>query len=119
MAKLNKKNLMKLVVEVGGEVSLDHFNDEGDTITKDEALVRLLWKNALGFVETTIDDKGNEKQVVHKPNKWAVEMIAKARGIVAVDESSRPKKTAAKNVREMAKNRLNKLAAKKDDVDAE
>ena len=47
-------------------------DDDGSIITKGEALARLLWNKALGYIKS--DPKTDEK-VYNKPESWAIQLI--------------------------------------------
>lgn len=107
------KNLTELVKTVGKEVHT--IDNDGAPISKDERLIRLLWDIALGYDEQTVDDDGNKKVVKHKPQKWAMQEIIARRegGIPAPQSDVGNRMTAAKQVRELAKGRLNDLVKDK------
>jgi hypothetical protein len=110
MAKKHEpKNLIELVKVIG---KLTHTVDnDGKSITKDECLIRLLWDTALGYTERTLDDKGVEKEIKHKPQRWAMQEIISRRegGIPAAASDVGQRMTAAKQVQDLVKDRLNSL----------
>jgi len=109
------KNLTELLQKIGQETHT--LTNDGEPRTKDEALIRLLWDTALGYEEVTIDDKGKQKLVKHRPQKWALELIYSRRegGIAGATPDEGGRRTAAEEVRELSKSRLNKLAKQADD----
>jgi len=116
MAKGWTKKLSELAIKIGEETHT--VNDDGDMLSKDEVLVRQIWNEALGYEERTVNDKGKEKVVKHKPQKWAKELLWNRRegGILGVGQQSESGGiTAAEQVRDLSKARLNKLV----DDDAE
>ena len=87
------------------------WSEEDGVITKGEALARLLWTKALGSVEMKVDDEGNEVEVYHKPESWALQlrydrMEGKTPQAVPEDEG---RVTAAEKVRDLHRQRLNSL----------
>jgi len=48
---------------------------EGEYQTKGEALVDLVMKEALGWEESIVNDEGTEIKSVHKPQRWAIELV--------------------------------------------
>ena len=113
--KPHPKNLTDLVKLIGKEVHT--IDNDGVPISKDERLIRLLWDIALGYEETTRDDDGNESIFKHKPQKWAMqEIIARREGSIPAPASDVGNRmSAAKQVRDLVKNRLNGLVVKKDE----
>jgi hypothetical protein len=110
----SKKAVNKHLHEVGARVH-DQLNDDGESQTKDEALAELLWKMALGYTETVRDEDGTNRKVVHLPVAWAMQYIVERKEGKAVqaiaEEDGRIK--AADKVRELARDRMNKLAVSK------
>lgn len=118
MAKKWTKKLSELAEEIGKETHT--MTPGGDMLTKDEMLVRQIWDEALGWTEKTKDDKGNDKEVKHKPQRWAKELLWSRRegAIPSAAPDDGGQHTAAKEVGELARNRLNTAAGKKDDKSA-
>ena len=104
----NTKNLNTLLEKIGSELHDAKIN--GDTVTKDEALIRTLWNKALGYVETIQDNNGANKEIRHKPERWAVELIYLRRegAVPTVQGEDRNRITAAEEVSQLAKDRLNR-----------
>jgi hypothetical protein len=111
MAKKKKgfdtKSLNKLLEQIGAEL---HSNTDGTGVTNDEALIRTLWKKALGYTEVVADKEGEEREVRHKPERWAVELIYLRRegAVPTVQGEDRHRMTAAEEVSTLAKDRLNR-----------
>lgn len=108
--KINSRALTKHLQLLGQQIHT--IDDDGNPITREEALARLLWNMALGYEEKTRDDEGNLKTVYHTPVAWAIQLVYDRReGKVPVaigEDETRIK--AADRVRELAKDRLNALA---------
>jgi hypothetical protein len=87
--------------------------DDGTPITRAESLARLLWNLALGYTEKVRDENGTLKDVTHPPVAWAGQFLydrLEGRATTAVPEDD-TRIRAADKVRELAKQRLNKMAA--------
>ena len=87
--------------------------DDGTPLTRAEALARLLWNLALGYKEKVRDDSGTMKEVSHPPIAWAAQYLyerleGRPQTAIAEDET---RVKAAEKVRELSKQRLNKMAA--------
>jgi len=108
--KYNSRELTNHVRQLAAEA---HDWSEADgVITKGEALARLLWRKALGYTEETVTDEGERKEVFHKPESWAIQLLydrmeGKTPQAVPEDED---RIKAADRVRELAAGRLNSLA---------
>lgn len=88
------------------------WSEQDGVITKGEALAALLWKKALGYSEE-VDTPEGKKTVRIEPQAWAIQLVydrMEGKTPVAVEESE-TKVTAAEKVRELAKARLNDIAA--------
>jgi hypothetical protein len=110
--RYNTKDLTNHLRQLAAEAH-DWSEDDG-VITRGEALARLLWRKALGYTETKINDEGAEVEVVHEPAAWAMQMVyermeGKTPQAITEDEA---RITAAERVRELAASRLNSLAKK-------
>src|SRR5690348_11146241 len=88
---------------------------DGTQVTREEMLAELIWKQALGWSETTQDEEGNDKKIVHKPVAWAQQYIfERLEGkAIPVQPDNEGGIKAADKVRDLAKQRLNALAAAK------
>lgn len=87
------------------------WTEEDGVITRGEALARLLFRKALGYVERTVDDEGEERVVHHRPESWAIQLIydrLEGKTPQAVPEDA-GRVSAAEQVRELAKQRINAL----------
>lgn len=100
------ENLRKLAIEV-------HTSDpNGDVVTREMALARLIWNYALGWEEMTRDDLGNPKRVVHPPVAWAMQYLferIEGKAPIATAEQTSGLRAVDK-VRQLAKDRLNSWA---------
>jgi hypothetical protein len=103
------KHLRALAMEA------ESLADSGETITKAEALSRLLWKKALGYTAMEMRGEADKRvmtEVYHPPESWAIQMIyERLEGKVpqsAVDDAG--KTTAAERVSDLARTRINMLA---------
>ncbi len=108
--------LSRFVKEVAlEETELIKGEDNNDVmVTKAEALVRLIWKKALGWEETKVDDKGITKKLVHAPDKWAADrLFDRLEGKAApMGADKKDKKSIADRVTEQGTKRLNRIADK-------
>lgn len=110
------KELTELLNKIGGQAHT--MDNDGEVVTKNEQLIRLLWDTALGYKEQVMvesgKDKGQMRTVVHKPQKWAMELIynRKEGGLANTSDVNESGISAAKQVRQLAKDRLNKMARK-------
>lgn len=102
------KNLNSLLKKVGAEIH--DMNVDGEVVSKDEALIRTLWNQALGYTERIKTDKGEEIEKKHAPQRWAIDLIYTRReGAVPVSKAEADGQiTAAEQVSELAKDRINK-----------
>lgn len=83
--------------------------DDGEIITKAEALAMLLWQYALGWEEADPDDPN--KTVMHRPAQWAIQMVydrLEGKAPAAIEDGSGTM-TAADKVSELAKTSVNAL----------
>ena len=78
------KLLSKFIREIASEICDDPVikakGEEAVMLTKAEAIARYIWKTALGWEESVdVLDKDGKKigirPEVHKPDKWAINMI--------------------------------------------
>lgn len=101
----NSKQLTQHLRELAAEI--ETIDDEGATITKGEALAKMLWKKALGYTE--IGSEGVETFI--KPASWAIQLIyerMEGKAPLAVPDG-KDRQTAASKVSELAKARINAL----------
>jgi hypothetical protein len=54
-------------------VEIETVDNDGDPVTKAEALAKLVWQHALGF--KTKDVKDEAKEVYTPPAVWAIELL--------------------------------------------
>lgn len=107
--RLNKKALSEALRKLA---SLPHtIDDDGNTLTKEEVLAALVWKEALGYTEKVKNAKGIMEDRIVKPAAWAQQYIyERLDGKVAQVEAEEGSKiTATERVRDLVKQRLNKL----------
>jgi len=89
------------------------WSEEDGSLTKGECLARLLWRKALGWTETIVDDEGNKKEKYHKPESWAIQLIydrMEGKAVNAQPEEDDRRMKAKDQVSELARNRVNALA---------
>ena len=106
--------LSNLLRNIAEEETEFHKGIDGDDrmITKAEALARLVWKKALGYVEKTINTDGQELETVHYPDRvYAAMLFDRLEGrVAAVGEGKKEKRTIADRVGEQSKKRINEIA---------
>ena len=99
--------LRKLAVEV------HTVTDDGTPVTREQALAQMIWRQALGWEEIVVDDNGNRKKIPHLPVAWCQQFLFERTegksAIAAPEEGTRI--SAAEKVRDLSKQRLNKMAA--------
>lgn len=96
--------------KLAGEVHT--VTDDGTPVTREQALAELIWKQALGWMEVTRDENGNRKEIPHPPVAWAQQYLferMEGKAPQATTEDTGGMKAADK-VRELSKDRINKLA---------
>jgi hypothetical protein len=111
--RLSNKALTAELRKLAVIINVEHFDDDGSPLTNEQALARLIWKMALGYTETVIDDNGTRQKVTHKPVAWAMQYLferIEGKAQVAQPENESGMKAADK-VRDLAKQRINALAA--------
>lgn len=89
----------------------DTLLDNGEVVTKAEALARVLWGKALGFKKVE-QRAGAMVEVEHMPEAWAIQMVwerleGKVPNAMADDGG---KMSATDRVSELNKSRINKMA---------
>jgi hypothetical protein len=105
--------ITRLIRERGNEFHT--VDDEGNPLTRLEALALLIWKKALGWTE--IDGKTGT-ETVHSPERGFITMIydrLDGRVAPAVADSGKKKATLSDRVGEQSKRRLNQMAQVKQD----
>lgn len=107
--KFNTRQLTQHLRELA--VEAETMTDEGEIITKSEALAQLLWKKALGWKEIVKGIDG-EETILHKPEAWAIQMIyERMEGkapIALIDEKQQL--TASERISDLARTKLNQQA---------
>lgn len=103
----NSRQLTKHLREFAADI--ETMDDDGNMITRGEALALLIWRKALG--SESRDPKTNEI-TVHKPEAWAIQLIyERIEGkapMALVDD--RAQLSVAEKVSELVRKRLNKQA---------
>lgn len=105
--------ITRLIRERGNEFHT--VDDEGNPLTRLEALALLIWKKALGFKE--IDPKTGT-ETIHSPDRGFVAMIydrLDGKMAPAIADTGRKKATLSDRVAEQSKRRLNQMAEEKQD----
>ena len=72
MAAWSPKQLTRYLERLAEEMHT--VEDGGDSISKAEALAKLLWNKALGYREQVLKD-GNWVEVNHPPESWAIHLV--------------------------------------------
>lgn len=86
--------------------------DDGTPLTREQVLANLIWQQALGWTEVVRDEEGNRKEIKHPPVAWCQQFLferMEGKAPIAVPEDHGGIK-AAEKVRELSKDRINKLA---------
>lgn len=125
-AGMRLSKLMRQVAEENTETEgLDPETGEVRVVTKAEALVRTIWKLALGYTEKeTIRDAktGRVREVVRtvKPDKSCIELIyERMEGKVSQnDEAKKKRKPLSSKLDDRARQRVSAIARGKDGVQA-
>ena len=102
--------LSKFLRMVAQDIETSTNDKNFDPITKAEALARLVWKYALGWIEYDPDDPG-KVVMVHKPDWRAVALLYdRIEGKVAAAIPDDKSLTLPEKVDELAKANLNAIA---------
>ena len=116
------KLLSKFIREIASEECDDPVikakGEEAVMVTKAEAMARYLWKVALGYEETVdvCDKQGKKTGIrpeVHKPDKWAINLIwdrTEGRAGAADLKGGSDKASLHEKVSEQGKKRLAQIA---------
>jgi hypothetical protein len=89
-------------------LDVETCNEDGDPITKAQALAGLVWKHALGFTEE--DVKTGEK-TVNRPNWTAIDLLySRIEGKIPVAVIEDQGKSLADKVSDLGKAKINALA---------
>ena len=110
--KLGGKRLTEELRKLAAEaVSID---DNGDPITREQALSLLIWQQALGWEEKVRDEHGSLQVVKHPPVAWAQQFLwERMEGKAPVAQAEAEGHVKAKDkVDALARNRLNAMAGK-------
>lgn len=114
----SQTKLNEFIAQIGQELAEDYISADGGTATKEEALARVLYQRALGWTEIVeeVDEYNNraKREVRHPPEVWAIQYLMDRKlGRVtpaAADTASR-RAPLSETVRDIARERLNRLAA--------
>jgi len=81
-------------------------------ISKAEALARLIWKRALGYIEEKVEDDGTKTKIIHAPDRIMMAMIFdRMEGRAPLmNPDKKSGRTIADKVSEQGKKRSNKIA---------
>ena len=112
--KYDTRALTDKLRELAAEVH--NMDPDGTMVTRGEALATLLFNKALGYKERIIDDDGDEAEIVHPPEAWAINLVydrLEGKTPVAIQEDT-GKIKAKDKVGDLAKKQLNALAAASD-----
>ena len=116
------KLLSKFIKEIASEICDDPVikakGEEAVMLTKAEAIARYIWKTALGWEESVdvLDKQGKKigiRPEVHRPDKWAINMIwdrMEGRVGQADAKTGSDKASLADKVSEQGKKRLSQIA---------
>ena len=80
--------------------------------SKAEALARLMWKKALGYIEEKVNDDGSKERIIHPPDRTMMAMIfdrMEGRAPL-VNPDKKDRRTIADKVSEQGAKRINKIA---------
>jgi len=110
--KINQKALTAALRAMSGQ-AID-IEPNGTPITRYEKLAALIWEGAIGGEKTERDEEGTLRRVIVKPVAWMQQFIferleGKAQPAAAEDEG---RIKASDRVRELARERINKLTLK-------
>lgn len=111
VAKAATAELTKIIKQIGNEFHT--VDDEGNPLTKIQALGRLVWNKALGYLEKDVE---TGVEVKHNPDKTFIGMIwDRLEGKVApsVSGSGKDKATLSDRIGSQRKRRLNQMAKDK------
>ena len=100
--------ITRLIRERGNEFHT--VDDDGNPLTRLQALALLVWKKALGWTET---DPKTGTETVHSPDRGFITMIydrLDGKMAPAVADTGKKKATLSDRVGEQSKKRLNSLA---------
>ena len=104
--------ITRLIRERGNEFHT--VDDEGNPLTRLQALALLVWKKALGWTEV---DPKTGTEIVHSPDRGFITMIydrLDGKMAPAVADTGKKKATLSDRVGEQSKRRLNQMSEKED-----
>lgn len=106
--RYNQKELTAFLRQVASEA--ETVNDDGDLVTNAEKLARVIWKKALGYVESQ-NRNGETFEKIHPPTQWAIQLLMeRLEGKVAnAVEDKEQTVTAADRVGELCVETVNRL----------
>lgn len=111
MAAWSPKQLTRHLERLAEEMHT--VEDDGDPISKSEALAKLLWNKALGYTEQVLK-AGEWVEVSRPPESWAIHLIYdRLEGRVNTSDKGKgtdTEKPVHEKVAEIAKARLNAAA---------
>lgn len=102
--------ITRLIRERGNEFHT--VDDEGNPLTRLQALALLIWKKALGWTET---DPKTGTEIIHNPDRGFITMVydrLDGKMAPAVADNGKKKATLSDRVGEQSKRRLNQMAEK-------
>lgn len=100
--KLLTAELRKLAAEQFGATAFTNY----------EQLAKMIWQQALGWVEETRDEMGNKVTKVHPPIAWCQQFVferMEGKSAITTTENESGMKASDK-VRELARDRVNALS---------
>ena len=106
--------ITRLIRERGNEFHT--VDDDGNPLTRLQALALLVWKKALGWTET---DPKTGTETIHSPDRGFITMIydrLDGKMAPAVADTGRKKATLSDKVEEQSKRRLNQMAETEQDA---
>lgn len=106
--------ITRLIRERGNEFHT--VDDEGNPLTRLEALALLVWQKALGWTET---DGKTGVETVHSPDRGFITMIydrLDGKMAPAIADNGKKKATLSDKVEEQSKRRLSQMAETKQDA---
>jgi len=85
---------------------------EDRLVSKAEAVAQWLWKEALGYIQEIVHEDGTKEEIVHQPDKWAIDRIwDRMEGRAPLmNPEKKDRRSIADRVSEQGKKRSNKIA---------
>lgn len=85
------------------------MDDEGNPLTKLQALSKMVWDKALGY---TIEDPQKDTKTEYKPERWAICLLfERLEGKVALADKDSKERPLADRISEAGKSKINKLTS--------